>query len=220
MLRRLRVGFAIVALPVVAAALAEEHLQAIVVAPQGARTQNDDPEYLDWSPTDDWSRAISDELTRCVDHRLRTIASRAGRALIGLSAAGYGALNIGLRTLATFAAVESWSGYFVATDPSGRHALALRTPAARRAATVPRGSELAAELARFPSLIAFYVGRGDGRFLDMNKAFDATLTRSHIAHVYRSYPGGHSPALWQEQAPSWLSLALTALRRDRAAAGR
>lgn len=192
----------------VAQSLLSAHRSAIVVAPQGARNDGDDREYLDWSPTEDWPRAISTDLTSSIDHRFHTIAARTGRALIGVSAGGYGAFNIGLRSLQTFEVVESWSGYFVATDPSGHRVLELPSSQAQRAATVPDGAELARELVRWPTLIAFYVGRADDRFLDMNQAFDAALRRHRIPHVFRTYSGGHSPALWQIQAPFWLNLAL------------
>jgi len=195
----------------VAHALVSAHAEAIVVTPQGARENDSDREYLDWSSTENWPRAISHDLTTCIDHRFRTIASREGRALIGLSAGGYGAFNVGLRSLQTFGAVESWSGYFVGTDPSGYHVLELGPPAAQRAAAVPDGASLVREVARWPSLIAFYVGSSDERFADANQAFDALLRRYRIAHVFRVYPGGHSGALWQAQAPSWLGLALTYL---------
>jgi enterochelin esterase-like enzyme len=195
----------------VAHALVSADEQAIVVAPQGARESDSDREYLDWSASEDWPKAISHDLTTCIDHQFRTIATRKGRALIGLSAGGYGAFNVGLRTLQTFGAVESWSGYFVGTDPSGYHVLKLPSPAAQQAATVPDGRPLAKEVARWPSLIAFYVGSSDDRFADANQAFDASLRKARIAHVFRVYPGGHSAALWQAQAPSWLALALTYL---------
>lgn len=70
-------------------------------------------------------------------------------------------------------------------------------------------------MARWPSLIAFYVGSSDDRFADANQAFDASLRRYGIAHVFRVYPGGHSGALWQAQAPSWLALALRYLSTGR-----
>jgi enterochelin esterase-like enzyme len=197
----------------VAQSLLAAHEPAIVVAPQGARSPEEDREYLDWSPDENWPQAISRDLTSCIDRRFHTIANRHGRALIGLSAGGYGAFNIGLRNLATFGAVESWSGYFVATDPSGRHVLNLGSPEAQRAGTVPDGAGLAAELTRSPSLIAFYVGEADDRFADMNQGFDATLRRNHIPHIFRTYPGGHTGALWQAQAPIWLSMALGYLAR-------
>ena len=199
----------------VAHALVSAHAEAIVVTPQGARENDADREYLNWSSTENWPQAISRDLTTCIDHRFRTIASRKGRSLIGLSAGGYGAFNVGLRSLQTFGAVESWSGYFAGTDPSGYHVLKLGPPAAQRAATVPDGPALAKEVARWPSLIAFYVGSSDDRFADANQAFDASLHRYGIAHVFHVYPGGHSGALWQAQAPSWLALALTYLATGR-----
>ncbi len=201
----------------VAHALVSAHQEAIVVAPQGARENDSDREYLNWSASENWPRAISHDLTTCIDRRFRTIATRRGRALVGLSAGGYGAFNVGLRTLQTFGAVESWSGYFVGTDPSGYHVLRLGSPAAQRAAAVPSGSSLAHEVARWPSLIAFYVGSSDDRFADANQGFDASLRGSHIAHVFRVYPGGHSGALWRAQAASWLCLALIYLRTGRTA---
>lgn len=199
----------------VAHALVSAHEQAIVVAPQGARESDSDREYLNWSASENWPKAISHDLTMCIDRRFRTIASRRGRALVGLSAGGYGAFNVGLRTLQTFAAVESWSGYFVGTDPSGYHVLQLGSPAAQRAATVPSGRGLADEVAHWPSLIAFYVGSSDDRFVDANQAFDTSLRQSHIAHVFHVYPGGHSSALWHAQAPAWLALALAYLATGR-----
>ena len=199
----------------VAHALLSAHQEAIVVAPQGARENDSDREYLNWSATENWPRAISHDLTTCIDNRFRTIASRKGRALIGLSAGGYGAFNVGLLSLQAFGAVESWSGYFVGTDPSGYHVLKLGSPAAQQAATVPDGPALAKEVARWPSLIAFYIGNSDDRFADANQTFDASLRRSRIAHVFHVYPGGHSAALWQAQAPSWLALALTYLATGR-----
>ena len=198
----------------VAQELAGSGRRAIVVAPQGARNDNSDREYLDWGPTENWPQAIVHDLTRCIDARYRTIANRSGRALIGLSAGGYGAFNIGLRNLSTFAAVESWSGYFAATDPSGDHVLDLGSDVANANAEVPDGHDLKAELAKSPSLLAFYVGNQDSRFLTMNKVFDQELTQSQIQHLFRIYPGGHSGTLWRTEAPSWLGYALNYLSRS------
>jgi len=192
----------------VADALAQGNLRAIVVAAQGARASNSDREYLDWSSAENWPRAISHDLPSCIDHSYHTVANRLGRALIGVSAGGYGALNIGLRNLHTFAAVESWSGYFVATDPSGEHVLELGSTEADDNAIVPRGGALLEQLAVWPSMIGFYVGRQDGLFLPMNEQFHQALKQSSIAHTFRIYAGGHSGVLWRAQAPAWLGMAL------------
>src|SRR5438105_4926394 len=40
---------------------------AILVAPQGARDRDSDPEYLDWAPGRNWETAVGQELPRFVD---------------------------------------------------------------------------------------------------------------------------------------------------------
>jgi enterochelin esterase-like enzyme len=194
--------------------------RTIVVAPQGARVSNGDREYLDWGPSENWPQAIAHDLPHCIDKRFRTVANRFGRALVGLSAGGYGAFNIGLRHLSMFAAVESWSGYFVATDPSGEHVLDLGSDQADVDARVPAGQYLKNEQATWPSLIAFYVGSQDSRFLQMNRQFDAELRQTGIPHYFRIYSGGHSSALWHAQAAPWLSMALRYTKTEARRRGR
>ena len=46
------------------------------------------------------------------DANLPTIASADGRVLAGLSAGGFGAMDIGLRHPSVFGRIEAWSGYF------------------------------------------------------------------------------------------------------------
>src|SRR5947207_13745729 len=75
---------------------------AILVAPQGARAGDSDPEYLDWGPGRNWETYVAQEVPRLIDARFRTIRSRAGRALVGLSAGGYGAAIVGIHHLGTF----------------------------------------------------------------------------------------------------------------------
>ena len=63
----------------------------------------------DWGPGRNWETAIAKEVPAYVDGRFRTIADRRGRALVGLSAGGYGAVLVALHHLSDFSAVESWS---------------------------------------------------------------------------------------------------------------
>lgn len=201
----------------VAHAVAAGGHRAIVVAPQGARDADSDREYLNWGSDEDWPAAIARDLPSCIESRFRTIASRAGRALIGLSAGGFGAFNIGLRHLATFAAVESWSGYFAATDPTGLRTLDLGSAKANRKARVPRGRRLDARLTRWPTFIGFYVGRQDTRFLSANILLDKAFTRHQIPHLFTIYQGSHSGSLWSKWGPLWLGLALRHLASPRRA---
>ena len=98
---------------------------AILVVPQGARRNEPDPEYLDRGPGGNWATAIAGELPR--DRRLALPDDRhaRGRALVGLSAGGFGAMHLALAHLEQFSVVESWSGYFHPTDPAGTKALDL-----------------------------------------------------------------------------------------------
>jgi len=118
-------GNSFLAFGFVPSTLEQSGLRAIVVAPQGARDGDSDPEYLDWGAGRNWETAIAQELPTYVDAHYRTIPGRAARALIGLSAGGYGAFLLTLHHLPSFAVVESWSGYFHPTDPSGTKTLHL-----------------------------------------------------------------------------------------------
>jgi enterochelin esterase-like enzyme len=177
---------------------------AILVMPQGARSNDSDPEYLNWGSGRQWETFVAEELPRKIDARFRTIRSRNARALIGLSAGGYGATILGLHHLGTFSVIESWSGYFHPTDPTGT------LPLARGSATNAHSSirALARDERRRPTLLAFYVGRGDTRFYPENVQFDRELAAARVRHVFDVYAGGHTTALWQRHAPAWLGLAL------------
>ena len=188
----------------VAQALEQIHRNAIVIAPQGARAREPDPEYLDRGPGRNWETAIAEELPRYVDSHYRTIASRRGRALVGLSAGGYGAVVLALNHLQTFSVVESWSGYFRPTDPSGTRVLP-HSPSESAHALVPA---LKADERRRPTFFAFYVGREDTRFRAENEALDRELRAAGVPHVFRVYPGAHEQSVWQMHAAAWLRLAL------------
>ena len=195
----------------VPSALERTGRQAIVVAPQGATAADSDPEYLDRGTGQDWDRAIATELPDVIDASYRTIADRAGRAIIGASAGGYGAMLLGLHHLARFSVIESWSGYFHPTDPTGTKPLDSTdwesahsfVPSLRRA------------LAVHPTLLGFYVGDGDARFRQENVGFARELSRARVPFRFRIYPGGHQQSLWSAQADEWLKLAADTLAPPR-----
>lgn len=173
---------------------------AILVLPQGARDADTDPEYLNWGSGRNWENYIARELPRYIDAHFRTIRSRAGRAIVGLSAGGYGATIVGLHHPGTFSVIESWSGYFHPTDPTGTQPLA-RGPAAN-------AHTLVAELHHGSTFFAFYVGRGDVRFSAENEQLNRELVAAKVPHVFEVYAGKHETALWQSHAVAWLRLAL------------
>jgi enterochelin esterase-like enzyme len=197
-------------------AMSELGRGAIVVAIQGARDGEPDSEYLDSGPGHNWETAVATEVPRFVDAHFRTIAARRARAIVGLSAGGYGAMLIGLHHLETFAVIESWSGYFHPTDVTGKAGLDLgsRTKNARASAHSFVGS-LRRSFARESTLISFYVGSADKRFRSENELLDRELTAEHVPHLFRVYPGAHMQRLWTDHAPAWLGLALDHLATPR-----
>jgi putative tributyrin esterase len=188
--------------------------RAILVVPQGARDGDSDPEYLDWGTGRNWETAIGSELPRYVDGHFRTIANRRGRALVGLSAGGYGAVLLALHHLDSYSLMESWSGYFHPTNPSGTAALDLGSAAANRHASAHSFvRSLRRAFRRRPTFFAFYVGRGDDRFRDENQRLHRELAAARVPHEFELYRGGHEQTLWKRHAVTWLRLALAHLER-------
>ena len=180
---------------------------AILVMPQGARSGDADAEYLNWGSGRDWETFIAEEIPAAIDKRFRTIRSRSGRALVGLSAGGFGATVLGLRHLDRFSVIESWSGYFHPTDPTGTQALD-RGPLTSVHNLI---SVLEADRRRRSTFFGFYVGRGDSRFLAENLRLNRELNAAHVAHLFEVYDGSHTTQLWQTHAADWLRVALTHL---------
>jgi enterochelin esterase-like enzyme len=105
--------------------------------------------------------------------------------------------------------IESWSGYFRPTDASGKETLELGSSAADANANVESlVPSLPAQFARYPTFLAFYVGKSDPTFVRDNTALDRELTATAVGHVFALYQGGHTVALWKAHAAAWLGLAL------------
>jgi enterochelin esterase-like enzyme len=189
------------------ARLAPEIGPFILVEPQGARDDDSDPEHLDWGDGRNWSTYVTRELPRYIDAHFRTIPSRTGRAIVGLSAGGYGATMLGLNHLGEFSVIESWSGYFHATDPTGKSAI----PAPGSANVHRLISSLAADEAQRPTFVGFYVGRSDPIFVAENEQLNRELSAASVPHTFALYDGGHETRLWADHAVAWLRLALAHL---------
>ena len=59
-----------------------------------------------------WEDGLVERTIPWVDANLPTIPAADGRVIAGLSAGGFGAIDIALRHPELFSAAESWSGYF------------------------------------------------------------------------------------------------------------
>jgi pimeloyl-ACP methyl ester carboxylesterase len=68
--------------------------------------------HYDGEWTGPWERYLVHDVVPWVDEHLPTIREARGRILAGLSAGGYGAVDVGLRNPGMFGRLESWGGYF------------------------------------------------------------------------------------------------------------
>ena len=183
---------------------------------------------------------IVHDLIAEVDARFRTIASRDGRAIAGLSMGGYGALVLAMRHPDLFAAVASHSGVdslmYVGPHPYVAGKVELVTDPR----TVLRGagelgawirgifgpdladwkahdpSTLVASLS--PGQLAIYLdcGTEDDFALDAGASYlHDLLTARHIDHAFFLGPGHHDFAFWTARLPESLKYL-----RDHVAAAR
>jgi S-formylglutathione hydrolase FrmB len=197
----------------VAQAVESSGHEAIVVSAQGSKNGDSDPEWHDWKDGRNWETATSRELVAAIDKRYSTIANRSGQLLIGISAGGYGATLIALHHPAVYSVVESWSGYFHATNPAGTASLDLGSGEANDWANahklIPRVRRLLTAYGPH-TYFAFYVGTDDKLFRAENIRFYDELRKAGIRRVvFRIYKGAHNWSLWGRHDADWIADGLT-----------
>jgi enterochelin esterase-like enzyme len=187
---------------------------AIVVGAQGARAGDTDPEWHDWGPGRDWETATESELVSWIDGHYRTLARRSGRAIIGVSAGGYGATLIAIHHPETYQVIESWSGYFVLTTPEGKPQ-DLGSPEANAHASAHASvPQLKSKFGPYDkTFFGFYIGAQDPYpgFVEDNEQLDKELTDAGIPHVFELYQGAHDGTFWREHQDEWLGAAVERL---------
>jgi enterochelin esterase-like enzyme len=139
-----------------------------------------------------------------VDHRFRTIARRQDRVIAGFSAGAYGATNIALQHVRTFANLQSWSGYYVETR-SGVFAHAS-SATLRANSPLEYVSRLRHLIAVNPVRAFLFVGRDDSDS-PQTKPMANALARAGASVTYALYHGGHDWELWHAHLNQMLILA-------------
>jgi enterochelin esterase-like enzyme len=194
--------------------LAATRHPAIVVGAQGARKGDTDPEWHDWGPGRNWETATQSELVSWIDHHYRTLAKRSGRAIIGASAGGYGATLIAIHHPETYQVIESWSGYFILTDPDGNPKKLDSKDADDYASAHASVPQLKARFAPFgKTFFGFYTGTKDPYpgFVKDNVTLSRELRAAGIPHVFRLYEGAHNSGFWAQHQDEWLGGAVDRL---------
>lgn len=154
-----------------------------------------------------WEDYVVDDVVPWVDSHLPTLRSRSGRAIAGLSAGGYGALDIGLRHPGLFGTLESWSGYFRPfRDGSLRHASAADLDGHDPAKLVRKEAPL---LRRLGTRI--FVSSGDtrdARTANLAQKFAGELASLRLPYELWLRPGAHNGKFWRAQLGPALRYAL------------
>ncbi|HVF41924.1 MAG TPA: alpha/beta hydrolase family protein [Pyrinomonadaceae bacterium] len=187
----------------------------IVVVPEGK-----DGWYTDGAaPGAKFESYFFEELIPDVDRRFRTIASREGRAVAGLSMGGYGSMKFALKRPELFAfaasmsgalAVASWTPDVPLPEFVKPSVMRVYGEAGSRARLENDVYKLVRELTpeRAKSLPFLYLDCGTEDFLIGNsRDFSALLIEKKVAHEFRELPGTHSWPYWDRQVQEVLRLA-------------
>jgi enterochelin esterase-like enzyme len=170
----------------------------ILVMPFGSTGTFTDKEWVDGvGAGNGWATFVARDVVRAIDARYRTIATRRGRAIAGLSEGGYGAIDIALRHPREFSVVESWSGY---ERPDKIHSI-FGPKLQLLAANDPRLllPQVAPTLRRLGTSFWFYSGSSDP-LRRQNAAFARELAGLRLPHRYFLVYGGHNWAIWRSEA--------------------
>ena len=194
----------------------------IVVTPEGNNGWYTDSAS---TATDKYESYLLKELIPDVEKRFRTIESRYGRGIAGLSMGGYGALKFGLKSPATFAFAGSLSGAVAVpswNEDDYQNLKSIHDSAF--SAFGPPGSEtrkandifeITRNLsnARIASLPYLYLDCGtEDVLISDNNRLAALLRERKIPHEFRELPGDHSWPYWNQQVQEVLKIAAGKLR--------
>jgi enterochelin esterase-like enzyme len=187
----------------------------ILVMPHLSRNWLDDSECVDGAHMKVETYVVAD-LLPAVDTQLRTMADRAGRAIGGMSAGGYCALNLGLRHRALFGAIIDMSGYTHPTHTGGMAALFGARPDLDKVAAANSPDVYASKLtAGPPTRVYLLCGRSDKGPLTQMAAIRPVLQSDGLPVTWVTLPGSHTYGVWRPglvDALAWTGLANAASR--------
>lgn len=160
----------------------------IAVLPDGNGQNAADAEWGDTVHGDRVESWLVDSVVPAVDARYRTLGA-SHRGIAGLSAGGFGAVNIAVHHPDVFSWAASYSGYFAARRDVFK---GQSGPANSPAFTVTH----LPPVLRMPLYVG--VGTGDGHYLDNNEEFSTELRRIGWNDVsFDVVPGGHGWSAWR-----------------------
>jgi S-formylglutathione hydrolase FrmB len=152
------------------------------------------------------------DLVEFVDGRYRTLASREGRAVAGVSMGAWGAMLLGLKHAQLFGAVGAFSAPFGISRQDPKMDMTSKTQQRFGLPDTPdrreRGPATLATTIPIDSVPILYLACGSqDLFVADNRAFVQRLTTRKIPYEYREVsPLGHSWDLWDRQVVNFVDL--------------
>ena len=168
----------------------------IIVCPDGDK----DSWYFDSpiDPNSQYETHIADEVVNFTDKTYRTINSRNGRAIAGLSMGGHGALFLAWRHNDVFGAVGSMSGGVDFRGSKNKYNISRKIgsfeehPERWDSLTVINN---VANIKKAKLSIVIDCGVSDP-FIGMNRTFHDSLLKAEVPHDYIERPGTHGWKYW------------------------
>lgn len=164
---------------------------------------------------------VFDELPADVVKKYRTINSRYGRAVAGLSMGGYGALKMAFKRPGAFQVAASFSGAFNVTgggldeligEAESQRLLRIFGPPGSR---VRRENDVIALASALKPSAAPYVyidcGTADNALIGANRDVVATLHKAGVAYEYHEVAGAHTWEYWDRRIREFLPLLMERL---------
>ena len=178
-----------------------EGLPLIIVMPNGGRGFYTDSAL---NPKDKYETFITRDLIGRIDTLFRTIPTREGRAIGGLSMGGYGAVKLALKHPDLYRAAVSHSGVLgmmtrsLNGDPAWTKEFSeLFGPEAAGSANDIRTLAAQSDPTTHPAL---WVDCGTEDFLfDQNEEMHAYWKTLGVPHEYFTLPGDHNWVFWDQQ---------------------
>lgn len=168
----------------------------IIVCPDGDK----DSWYFDSpiDPNSQYETHIAREVVNFTDENYRTIESRNGRAIAGLSMGGHGAFFLAWRHSDIFGAVGSMSGGVDFRGSKNKYNISQKIgsyneyPERWDSLTVMNNTS---NIQKANLTIIMDCGVSDP-FIGMNRAFHDSLLNAEVAHDYIERPGTHNWTYW------------------------
>ena len=165
---------------------------------------------------------LANDLPADVVKKFRTINSRYGRAIAGLSMGGYGAVKLALKRPGAFTVAASFSGAFNATREGELEQLIGAAESARLQVIFgPTGSQTRtdndlyslAAAAKPAGASYFYVdcGTADNPLIGANREVVVALHQAGVAYEYHETAGAHSWDYWDRRIREFLPLLMKRL---------